>query len=257
MSSNKRRISAIWSLSKEDLQKLLNEASSYRDVLKKLGFTCFSSHSILKRRMREEDLSSEKIDLNRSEERRKKAKERDRPSLDEVLIENSSYSRNSIKTRLLSENRLKYECSECGNTGQWKDKKLTLQLDHINGVNNDNRRENLRLLCPNCHSQTDTHGAKNWKREKIKGVKSSTCQCGNKMLDTSEICRECFNKKRPCKIKVSKEELIADMSSMSLVKVGKKHGVTDNCVRKHCARLGIKFPKRGSNKNIQGDRLSG
>ena len=43
------------------------------------------------------------------------------------------------------------------------DNKLTLQLDHINGINNDNRKENLRFLCPNCHSQTNTFAGKNLK----------------------------------------------------------------------------------------------
>lgn len=51
---------------------------------------------------------------------------------------------------------MEYRCSICGNTGEWNSKKLVLQLDHINGIHNDNRIENLRLLCPNCHSQTDT-----------------------------------------------------------------------------------------------------
>jgi hypothetical protein len=46
----------------------------------------------------------------------------------------------------------------------WNNKGLVLQLDHINGVHNDNRVENLRILCPNCHSQTDTFCAKNIKK---------------------------------------------------------------------------------------------
>lgn len=52
---------------------------------------------------------------------------------------------------------------------EWNNKALSLQLDHINGVNTDNRVENLRWLCPNCHSQTDTYGSKN-KKNPIKGV---------------------------------------------------------------------------------------
>ena len=42
----------------------------------------------------------------------------------------------------------------------WNDKKLSLQLDHINGDNSDNRLENLRFLCPNCHTQTETYCSK-------------------------------------------------------------------------------------------------
>jgi hypothetical protein len=81
--------------------------------------------------------------------------------LETVMVENSTYSRFHLKRRLISEGILDYKCVKCGNEGEWMGKSITLQLDHINGVNDDNRLENLRFLCPNCHSQTDTHSGKN------------------------------------------------------------------------------------------------
>jgi hypothetical protein len=81
--------------------------------------------------------------------------------LKEILIENSDYTNfQSLKKRLLDAGILKYKCYEC-NIKTWRKKKLVLQLDHINGIGNDHRRKNLRLLCPNCHSQTSTYAGKN------------------------------------------------------------------------------------------------
>lgn len=53
-----------------------------------------------------------------------------------------------------------YACSECGNKGNWNGKELSLQVDHIDGNSDNNAFENLRILCPNCHSQTETYGYK-------------------------------------------------------------------------------------------------
>lgn len=83
--------------------------------------------------------------------------------LNKVLTKNSAYSNiNHLKKRLIRENLLVYKCYECG-INSWRDNKLSLQLDHINGIYNDHRIENLRLLCPNCHSQTETFSGKNKK----------------------------------------------------------------------------------------------
>jgi len=76
---------------------------------------------------------------------------------EEVFIENSTYARHHIKKRIIEENMIDYECSLCENQGEWMGKKLPLVLDHINGINNDNRIENLRFLCSNCDSQLPTY----------------------------------------------------------------------------------------------------
>jgi hypothetical protein len=72
-----------------------------------------------------------------------------------VFVKNSTYSNGKqIKKRMIK-NGIEYICSECKMGDEWNGKPITLQLDHINSIHNDNRIENLRFLCPNCHSQTD------------------------------------------------------------------------------------------------------
>ena len=62
--------------------------------------------------------------------------------------------------RALQEINTPYNCFECGCLPVWNKKEMQLQIDHINGQYWNNQKENLRYLCPNCHSQTDTWGNK-------------------------------------------------------------------------------------------------
>ncbi len=65
-----------------------------------------------------------------------------------------------VKGRLVKAGLLESSCQSCGIT-DWQDEPLPLELHHINGIGQDNRLENLALLCPNCHSQTDSWGGRN------------------------------------------------------------------------------------------------
>jgi len=86
---------------------------------------------------------------------------KDKFPLEEVMVENSSYPRHSLKSRIREENLIDYRCACCGIGPEWNGKPMPLILDHINGVNNDNRKDNLRFVCSNCDTQLPTYKSKN------------------------------------------------------------------------------------------------
>lgn len=153
------RKSKVYSLSDREFCSLIASKYSYSDVLRALdlGTRGGSSVDILKRRIDELGCSTEHFSKHKSEKVLQL-----RRDLNEVLVENSSYlNTSSLKQRILKAGLLEYKCALCGNEGRWQGKNLVLQLDHINGIYNDHRLNNLRFLCPNCHSQTDTYAGKN------------------------------------------------------------------------------------------------
>jgi len=76
----------------------------------------------------------------------------------------------SLRRRLLVERN--NTCEECGLGNMYNGKPLSLELDHIDGNSNNNKVENLRILCPNCHSQTPTHRSKNIKYKRLNKINS-------------------------------------------------------------------------------------
>lgn len=87
------------------------------------------------------------------------ANERKIPLLEILEGKHPSYQTFKLKLRLISEGILNNTCMICG-ISEWNGYKLNCELDHINGIRHDHRLSNLRILCPNCHSQTDTFRSK-------------------------------------------------------------------------------------------------
>ena len=150
--------SKVYQCSDQEFKEIVKNSNSYSDCLRTLGLNTSggSSTDILKKRISELNCSTEHFHRSTIDSNSHKV------PLKDILVENSSYANiASLKRRLLKEGLLEYKCSECGNTGEWQNKALSLQLDHINGNNKDHRLTNLRFLCPNCHSQTETYAGKN------------------------------------------------------------------------------------------------
>jgi len=88
--------------------------------------------------------------------------------LNAVLVEDSTYPRHSLKSRIIEDGLIEYTCSICGIGPIWQGLPMPLILDHINGINNDNRLDNLRFVCSNCDSQLPTYKSRN-KRKRVVG----------------------------------------------------------------------------------------
>lgn len=165
--------------------------------------------------------------------------------LQEVLVEHSSYPRARLKQRLLSNGLKQPRCELCGQGDRWRDRQLALILDHINGVPDDNRLENLRIVCPNCAATFDTHcGRRNAIPETIR----SCAHCGDAFSPGNYQQRYCS---KSCSVHAPKhgligrprlharkvarppyEQLLAEIEASSWSAVGRKYGVSDNAVRK-------------------------
>ena len=143
-----------------------------------------------------------------------------------------------MKRRLLDEGLKPRHCELCSQSEVWRGKRLALILDHINGIPNDHRLENLRILCPNCAATLETHCGRKNKRPPM------PCRfCGTKFharFRGQRYCsRDCGQRvawaNRRSKRRVERPpyaQLLKEIEATSYLAVGRKYGVSDNAIRK-------------------------
>lgn len=217
---------------KEQLQELVNSCNSFTDILRTMNKSISGDAvNLLKKKLDEYGIVYNFV---------YEKSFRNKIPLEEILVENRPYKSQDLKNRLIKEGIKQDVCEICGQTNIWQGKQLVLQLDHINGNHNDNRLENLRILCPNCHTQTNTFSNKK--------PKKYCPDCGIEITSKSTYCRTCSAKHRdqrdPNKEYPDKETLWNLIQTTSFTEIGRMYNATDNAVRKWCKKLGLPSTKR-------------
>ena len=127
--------------SKEELSQIVDQSTSLKEVIFKLGYSTVSGNcNTVKNRIEEYEIDCSHFSLSTSPIKRNEQN---------IFIEGSTASQHTLRRWYLKGNYTEYKCSICGQEPFWNGKELTLILDHINGKNHDDRLENLRWVCPN------------------------------------------------------------------------------------------------------------
>lgn len=221
---------------REALEKAIEGSVSLSDILNKLDLRVAGGNfAALKRWATVHDLKLPTYDWSNQPPRRAVLPD------SEVFVENSTFDRGSVKKRLLKRG-VPYQCARCGNNGEWMGKKLSLQLEHINGVSNDNRLSNLCFLCPNCHSQTDTFCGKMSEDQRLalKESRKLKCACGSKISYKAKKCRKCQSESRLTVKYPEPSEVVSKLQETgSWLATGRYFGIGDQTLRKYLVRNGI------------------
>lgn len=217
---------------------------SYSEVLRRLGMRpAGGNHAVLRRYVDEVwRIPTDHFDAGASV--RRAPTKRARP-LNEILVRDSGYSRGNLKTRLFTEGLKERRCEMCGQGELWRGRWMSLILDHINGVPDDHRLENLRIVCPNCAATLDTHcGRKNRQERPTRACK----RCGTEFTAKYSSHRYCSHscgcrwdrtslrgRPQPAIRKAERppyEKLLTEIEADGYCAVGRRYGVSDNAVRK-------------------------
>lgn len=219
--------------SKEEIQQIVALSTSLKDFAQKIGYSHSPSgdtQKMLKDRLKSFNTSHFQKSLPTT-----------KLSFNQIFIENSAVSQSVLRRHYKKGQYTEYKCSICNQEPFWNGKELTLILDHINGINNDDRLENLRWVCPNCNQQLDTTGSKNPARRKF--VKKFYCvDCGKEITKNCTRCLACASKQRIVpleEMQVTRDELKFLIRNKTFIDIGKQFHVSDNTIRKWCDKFNL------------------
>ena len=254
----------------------MDESCSYAEVLRKLGLRdCGGNYATLKRKIEIEEINLDAINRNRIIANKQRANSQHKDGtfkqpvpLEDVLTGNAKIlSSYHLKDRLIKEGYKEKKCERCGLT-EWLGEPIPLHLHHKDGNHDNNLMNNLEILCPNCHALTDNYTGKNIKitkrsksdkiKKKLKSDKIKTKIRPKKSQDICPICKinylskrasmcmECYRKNQFPDI--AREQLKEEIRMYSFLKVGEKHNVSDNTIRKWCKKLNLPFRRKDINE---------
>ena len=224
----------------EELIKAIKKSSSLSQVLRILGLSITgTSYSVLKNK-----ILSNNIDISHFKNQDKLNCNKQKKHYSEFFILKPVGSpRTQAKTlrQALIESGRQYKCEWCGIADRWNGKDITLEVDHIDGNWRNNLQENLRFLCPNCHSQTD-----NFYKQKTLHY---CCDCNKVIHYQSTRCVKCSNfennkNKRKTNIP-NKSILEKEIWELPAIKLAKKYKVSDRTIGLWCKHYSIKTPGYG------------
>jgi 5-methylcytosine-specific restriction endonuclease McrA len=138
-------------ITKEMLESVITESSSMAHAADKLNlaFSTFKRHVL-------------KHGIEWKTNQSGKGKFKPQKKLEDVFLGKEHLVTSALRLRLIREGYKEDKCEECG-ISEWNGKPISLELDHVSGIRTDNSLENLKILCPNCHSQTSTFRGRNIK----------------------------------------------------------------------------------------------
>ena len=223
----------------EEFIQIINSSTSMLEIQHKLGYFGEGNNTeVIKNRCLQLGLSLKHLTGSSSSPIQR--------TKENVFCENSTASQTVLR-RWYSKENIDYKCTICGLPGEWQGKPLTLTLDHINGINNDDRLENLRWVCPNCDRQLDTFAGKNvGQKERYNKAEQKYCEnCGKPIDKDATRCIQCAHLlQRKVQNRPDREELKQMIRTRTFTDIGRQYNVNDNTIRKWCKSVNLPTRKK-------------